>query len=220
MTPNFRNELLQNLSAKLMPYSYNLVRRMDWFERREKVRSMFRLDFYGSQSRPSSYSVAPSLAIRINEVEDIFHRFSGFDLKYQRDTPTVWTALDKLLRNGKSFEYSLPTVAHIQLAEQKLFSVFMDHGRSFFQHNSSLVAVNQLLNSNPEEEDSIYCIPEHRYFRGVITAKLANDHTYKQISVEYHRQIKERLPHRIEAFKDLLFYLEHYNSKTLTESDV
>jgi len=35
------------------------------------------------------WRIQPDVGIRIDRVEEIFHKTSGFEVKYQRDTPTI-----------------------------------------------------------------------------------------------------------------------------------
>lgn len=56
------------------------------------VRQLFLLGF----ATYNWLEVIPGLSLRLHEVEAIFHRTSGFETKYQSDTPTLTASLRSL----------------------------------------------------------------------------------------------------------------------------
>jgi len=184
-----KRELLGNLRVLLKPYEFTLVSRMDWFVRKDKRSLIYRLDFYGGNDRDIGYAISPSLAIRIDEVEEIYHKVSRFEPKYQKDTPTIWPTIRGLQGSKVGYEYELDSVEDITPVVGKLFSIFEDIALPFLEENSSIAAIDNLLNSNPENEDSIFDTPVPRFYRGVIVAKLAKRENYGQIVEAYRKHL-------------------------------
>lgn len=183
-TLELKKGLFEKLSALLLPYDFVLFRRMDWFQRKEdSTTQMYRLDFY---SGIGGYTVAPSVAVRNEEVERIFHRVSGFEPKYQKLTPTIWVTIKDLTKSTPGCEYDLQTSDDIDSVAEIFFTYFKDVAFPFLKKNSSLNAVDKLLNDDPKK-DSIYDSFYLRCYHGVIVAKLNNRSDYQQIA-EIYRQ--------------------------------
>lgn len=205
-----KNALFSRLIPMLEPCKFSLVRRMDWFVRKGDSKLIYRLDFFNGHRKDTGYLVSPSLAVRIEEVERIFHEVSGFEPKYQKDTPTIWVSIKELIKGPDEYEYSLNDVEDVEALAQHLFIVFRDVALPFLEENGSVQAINKLLNSEPEKEDSIFCIPEKRYFRGVISAKLTDDIRYGEIALIYREKVEQYLPYRLPDFDRLLSILDQF----------
>jgi hypothetical protein len=203
-----KNALFSRLIPMLDPFKFFLVRRMDWFVRKGDSQLIYRLDFYDGQSKDTNYSVSPSLAVRIERVEQVFHKVSGFEPKYRKDSPTIWVSLNDLKKDQDEYEYVLDSFENLDALVRTLFILFKDVALPFLEENSSVQAINNLLNSEPEADNNIYCIPEKRLFRGVIIAKLAKDVRYGEIAMIYREKVERYLPYRLADFDKLLNILE------------
>lgn len=199
-----KTDLLINLAALLKPYGFTLIRRMDWFVRKGKTSLIYRLDFYGGYDRDKGYIVSPSLAIRIDEIEDIYHKVSGFEPQFQKDTPTIWPTIKDLQRAKDGYEYELDSVEDKTPVVEKLFSIFKDIGLPFLEKNSSIAAIDKLLNSNPENENSIFDTPVPRFYRGVIVAKLAKRENYEQIVETYRKYLSQVNGYHLDNYEKLI----------------
>lgn len=195
-----KSELINKLKTLLKPYGFLFISRMDWFARKGPTSLMYRLDFYGGYDRDRGYVVSPSLAIRVDEVEDLYHKVSDFEPKYQKDTPTIWPTVKDLQRTKHDYEYALDSTDDVDLVAANLFDIFKKLALPFLEKNSSIDAIDELLNSDPENENSIFDIPKERFYRGVIVAKLAKRENYNEI-VEIYRKHLSRINTR---------YLENY----------
>ena len=178
--------LFEKLSVLLLQYDFVLFRRMDWFQRHvDLTTQMYRLDFYPGIA---GYTVAPSICLRLEQVERIFHLVSGFETKYQKLTPTIWVTVNDLTKSKSGCDYELQTSDDIDSVAEKLFTYFKDVALPFFEQNSSLEAVDKLLNDEPEK-DSIYYSFYLRCYHGVIVAKLNNRSNYHQIAEIYRQEL-------------------------------
>ncbi len=203
-----KNELFSQLTTLLEPYEFALVRRMDWYVRKEESKLIYRLDFYDGYRKDVGYTVSPSLAIRIDRVEHIYHQVSGFEPKYQKDTPTIWPTINDLRKGDEGYEYLLDTHKDINPLSEKLFVIFREIALPFLEENSSIEAIDRLLNADPQNENNFFCIPQHRYFRGTIVAKLAKNDRYDQVVRVYWDELAHFLPEYLNNYGRLLKILE------------
>lgn len=96
-------ELKQALLAAMQPsmerHDFKLTKSKEWFVRkRERIKDFFLLDF----AQYDQLQVQPTVRLRLDAVEDIFHRTSGFEKKYQGDTPTLAVTLQTCLETQHS----------------------------------------------------------------------------------------------------------------------
>jgi len=203
-----KNRLLDELATLLEPYGFVLVRRMDWFIRKGTTSLIYQLAFYGGYSEDKGYTIAPALAIRIEEVEKIFHKVSGFEPKYQKDTPTINPTIKDLIKAKDDYEFELASVQDISPVVNKLFEIFKNIALPFLEENSSIAAVDKLLNSNPENEDSIFYIPYLRFYHGVIVARLSCSPNYQYIAETYRDYLTRANGFYLKDYEKLLAILK------------
>lgn len=203
-----KNTLLDELAILLKPYDFVLVRRMDWFIRKGTPSLIYQLAFYDGYSKNKGYTIAPALAVRIEEVEKIFHKVSGFEPKYQKDTPTINPTIKDLVKAKDDYEFELAYIQDVNPLVNKLFKIFKNIALPFLEENSSIVAIDKLLNSNPENEDSIFYIPYLRFYHGAIVAKLSCSPNYQYITETYRRYLTRETGFYLKDYEKLLAILK------------
>ena len=197
-------QLLLELSILLKPYGFVLVRRMDWFIKKGQTSQIYQLAFY---NLGNPYTIAPAIAIRINEVERIFHLVSGFELQYQKYTPTINPTIQDLQKAKSGYEYVLRTPEHIEPAANDLFKVFTDIALPFMEKNCTISAIDSLLNDSPEK-DVIYYASDLRWYHGVIVAKLNKRENYMEVAETYRKLIAKQANYYLADYEKLLEILE------------
>ncbi len=207
-----KNRLLNELATLLEPHGFVLVRRMDWFIRKGATSLIYQLAFYGGYSKDAGYTIAPAVALRIEEVEKIFHKVSGFEPKYQKDTPTINPTIKDLIKAKDNYEFELSSTKDLYLVVDKFFQIFKDIALPFLKENSSIAAIDRLLNSNPENENSIFYIPHLRFYHGTIVAKLNHNPNYQQIVETYRGYLARDNGFYLNDYERLLALLENLES--------
>lgn len=207
-----KKEFLDSLEVLLKPYKFALVRRTDWFVRKGAINLIYGLNFYGGYDKKTGYTVAPWVAIRVDEVENIFHKVSGFELQYQKDTPTIGATIKDLLKAKEDYEFELNSIEDISSIVNKCYDIFKNIALPFLEENSSITAIDNLLNSNPENEDSIFYIPHLRFYHGTIVAKLNHNPNYQQIVETYRGYLARDNGFYLNDYERLLALLENLES--------
>lgn len=203
-----KNNLLNNLATLVKPDGFVLVRKMDWFARKRTTSLIYGLSFYGGYDKDVGYNIAPWAAVRIEEVEKIFHKVSDFEPQYQKATPTFGATIKDLQKSRDSYEYELNTVKDVNSVVNNLFYVFKNIALPFLEENSSIIAADKMLNSNPENEDSIFYIPYLRFYHGAIVAKLSHNPNYQHIAETYRGYLARDNGFYLEDYEKLLAILE------------
>ena len=196
--------LLEKLSLLLKPSGFMLVRRMDWFIKKGQTSQIYQLAFY---NLGNPYTIAPAIAIRIDEVERIFHLISGFEPKYQKDTPTINPTIQALQKAKGRYEFVLQKPEHIEPVANELFKVFTDIALPFMEKNCTISAIDTLLNDNPEN-DSIYYTSYLRWYHGAIVAKLNKRANYNEVTEIYRQLIASQTDYYLASYENLLGILE------------
>jgi hypothetical protein len=132
------------------------------------------------------YRIQPGVAVRIERVEEIFHQTSGFELKYQKDTPTMGTRVGSLLSGSSgACEFLLGSASEIASVTEKLVDVFRKIAVPYFEHWGSLAAIDIELNDKPNERTRHRALAWFRCSTGIIVAKLVNRPEYEQLAAFY-----------------------------------
>jgi len=130
----------------------------------------------------SGWRIQPNVGIRIDCVEEIFHRTSGFDLKYQKDTPTIGNAIGAMVSgDNRACEYLLEKRSEVVSVTEKIVRVFHAFALPYFARFNSLAAIDAELNDKPTERTPQRVVPWLRCATGVIVAKLTGRINYNQL---------------------------------------
>ncbi|QRY58007.1 hypothetical protein [Sphingobacterium siyangense] len=100
-----RNELLRGVEAKIMDSGFKLIKSKACFIKKTTFGWMkyvvtFLLDDNG-------WIIRPDLLARFNNVEEFFHKRSGFEKKYQKGTPTIGTSIESLGIEGITTRFNI-----------------------------------------------------------------------------------------------------------------
>ncbi|WP_425616852.1 hypothetical protein NA78x_000513 [Anatilimnocola sp. NA78] len=167
--------VLEAVAAELKPLGFKLVKSKKWFIRaisnRVEKYQLVVLD------EKKGYRICPSVSVRFEHVEAIFHRSSGYEVEYQRDTPTV--GIDLWSVYGKDgYQVSLTQAAGVDVVASQLLEIFHDKAMPYYSHFSSLVAVDTAINAQPSDNSVHRAMPWLRCSTGAIVAKLVGRDNY------------------------------------------
>lgn len=145
----FKNEVLRLLNVRLQPFGFKLVKSASEFVKKtdlgwNKYQIVFLL-------KDNGWEIKPSLLVRFNIVENLFHQISDFDEKYQKGTPTIGTAIEDLDVSGLDARFILDKESKIDSIVEGLFELFKTIALPFFERFNSLEALDKSLNNNPED---------------------------------------------------------------------
>src|SRR6185503_14968724 len=142
------SQLLEHVLQQLDGFKVNKAKRR--FERRAGDGVFHRFFLVCTYGGPLGFRVRPEVAVRIDRVEDIYHRVSGMAAKYHRGTSTMGTAVGELIGGGsRAGEFRLLDVTDLTGAAAGIISLFRSHAVPYFERWSSLQNIDSELNGEP-----------------------------------------------------------------------
>jgi len=191
-------KLLSELEPKLQVFGFKLNKNLAEFTRSNndgwfKYQIVFlKID--------NGWELKPSLLLRFNIIEDIFHKISGFEEKYKKGTPTIGISIEDYLENDK-YRYQLIDKDQIDNLVQQLYVVFQKIAVPFFDRFNTIEKLDEVLNVAPGDTTLTGSI--YKGLKALIIAKLVKRDNYKELEETYFNYY--------EKFSDS-FYLPEYRS--------
>lgn len=185
-TKELKLQLLQALQPPLQDNGFKLQKSKEQFTRTKAgVKQHFVLDF----TIYEHLHVKPAINLRVDSVEEIFHRSSGFEKQYQADTPTLSTSLQNLSGDTSKYEYVIRGVDDVYVIASQLERDFCEIVLPYLQRYSELRAVDEALNSDPEHDSVHYMMDYLRCAHGVIVACMIERPDYNDLVDLYRRRL-------------------------------
>ncbi|MBO2008904.1 hypothetical protein [Hymenobacter negativus] len=177
-----RNALLERLASYLAPYGFVLNKALAEFTKRsaegwEKFQLIYLV-------RSNGWEINPAMLIRINTVEDIYHKASYFETKCHKTTPTVGIPLEDFINDGKGYRFDLNSEADIERCYQNIMMLFKKVVVPFFSQYNDIEQLDKEVNI--ENRESIFSWAIYKGSLGIILAKLVDNPKYNQLE-EKHR---------------------------------
>ena len=177
-----RNALLTSLASDLSVNGYLLNKGLEAFTKKlPDGWNRFSLTFLDYDG----WEVKPSMLIRKNLVEDIYHRTSFFEPKYHNTTPTIGISVENLLNNGSDYRFLLTEEKDIEPCRQWVLKTFFDIAEPFFTKYNSLEELDKAV--NVLQGKSIFSGPKFEGNVGIILAKLVGNIHYNEFVEKYRK---------------------------------
>ncbi len=179
-------ELLTALQPRMDKSGFKLQKSKERFAKRvESGAWWFVLDFTVYEN----LHVKPVIGLRVDAVENIFHRTSGFESKYQSDTPTLSLSVQGLVGDPSKFEYVLRGHDDVSGVAAQIEADFIGIVWPYLERHSELSEIDRTLNEHPEEECVHYSMDYLRCAHGVIVAQMVGRPKYSELVETYHRKL-------------------------------
>ena len=183
-----RSELIKTLEPRMAARGFRLVKSQESFRKKQVgIKWTYRLQFLNYVD----YKVEPAMSIRIDEVEKVFHRTSGFGKN--STAPTIGKALWSFVKDHKQFVYDLGHIDQAPQIASWIESAFDTVAAPWFGKYSTVAAIDSLLNADPDNPhgDSVYFILSYaQYAHGLIAARLNQRLDYDDLAVTYSKALK------------------------------
>jgi hypothetical protein len=149
------------------------------------------------------YRICPTVGVRFEEVEKIFHRTSGYDRPSQKDSVTV--GIDLWREFGREhYKVALGSEADLQPAAERIVAIFHEKAEPFFAQFGTLAAVDSAVNDHPAVPCVQRSMPWLRGSTGVIVARLVGRPNSDQLIPPYTEAVRKTAPHLLPQFESLL----------------
>jgi hypothetical protein len=151
----------------------------------------------------TGYRVSPSVGVRFEEVEKIFHRTSGFDRASQKESPTVGIDLWRVF-GREQYQVTLSDESGLAAAAARIVAIFHEKAEPYFAQFSTLAAVDSAVNDHPGDDCVHRDMAWLRCSTGVIVARLVGRPNYDQLVPLYQEAVRKGSPHLLPKFESLL----------------
>lgn len=201
-----RRLLVSRLTEPMGQHGFNLKNGKDSFIRRDDGRTdVFQLVFLDNKiDNKSGWRIQLSIGVRVEVIEEIFHRTSGFAPKYRGDTVTIGDFAGNLLfGDDEKLEFPLNSLDDIDPVASRLVAVFYDFALFYFDKFKSIAEIDDELNSNPHEKNQNRVVPWLRCSTGAIAAKLTGRPNYREVIEIYTERMR---------ISDKGFYLKRFEA--------
>ena len=181
-----KSELLKALDIKLKDFGFQVNMKLGEFTRRNKDGwNKYQIVFLKTDE---GWELKPSLLLRVDSVEDIFHKTSEFEEKYKKGTPTIGTSIEDYQSNGKTYRYQMREEPHINVIAQELYIIFKEIALPFFDKYDTLEKIDKALNIKPEDTSLTGAI--FKGSKALIIAKLMCRRNFKELADYYYNYYK------------------------------
>lgn len=203
-----KNEVLLRLSEKINSFGFKLSKSACEFTKKtdfgwNKYQIVFLL-------RDNGWELKPSLLVRFDVVENVFHQISDFDRKYQKGTPTIGTSIEDLDYSSITpTRFELTNEAQINSVVNDLFELFKNSAIPFFNKYDNLSEIDDRLNSCLEDTSLTGDI--FKGTKSLITAKLTKRQDFDKLESVYQSYY--------ENFLDGFYLPEYLRLKELLKSN-
>jgi len=140
-----KTETFRALNLMLEKYNYKLLKSKDSFILKTDFGwNRYSIDFF---LRDIGWTILPALLVRFEVVENLYHKISDFEKKYQKGTPTIGTTIENFDVTLEA-RFDLYEESQINSVVEKLFELFENVALPFFGKFSNLSAIDEQLNYN------------------------------------------------------------------------
>jgi hypothetical protein len=149
------------------------------------------------------YRVSPSVGVRFEEVEKIFHRTSGYDRPNQKASATVGIDLWRVF-GREQYQVTLSDEAGLAAAVARIVAIFHEKAEPYFTQFSTLAAVDAAVNDHPGDDCVHRDMAWLRCSTGVVVARLVGRQDYDQLVSIYQETVRKKSPQLLPRFESLL----------------
>lgn len=204
-----RQEVLKLVQQHLKQYGFTLNKQLAEFTKKnENGWIKFYLIFL---ERNQGWEINPTMQIRFNVVEDIFHKTSGFDMKYQKGTPTIGSSAENYLQTGYgTYRFALGEEEDIEGIVLHINDVFENMALPFYEKFIKLEEIERAINRDVKGSSLTGGIFVGS--KGIILAKLLDHPNYEELRSIYMRYYEKFADgFYLPSYMDLVKYLDENN---------
>ncbi|WP_375560338.1 hypothetical protein ACE193_21960 [Bernardetia sp. OM2101] len=153
-----------------------------------------------------------TLGVRKDEVERITQPFLSNLSDFQNQTTTISVSVGKLNQNPY-FRYKAENEEDLEVCAEELIKFMTDEGMTFLEMKSSYQELDLTFNRIPKRPILYIYNQHHRFFKGIVLAKITNNPRYEELVELYYRSLViQKTNETIQSnFKRLVDFLVNYS---------
>lgn len=149
------------------------------------------------------FRISPSVGVRFEEVEKIFHRTSGYERAQQKESTTVGIDVWRVFGRDQ-YQVTLKDEADLATATSRIVAIFREKAEAYFAQFNTLAAVDSAINDQPSADCVHRDSTSLRCSTGLIVAKLVGRKDYDQLASTYLDIVRNKASHELPKFESLL----------------
>lgn len=187
MSKRLSDLVFAGVNAVLKPEGFRLFKSKKWFLRKTDGRTE-KFQLVVLNDRPG-YRICPSVGVRFEAVEQVFHRTSTFGPEFQPDTDTVGVDLWRIHGKG-GYQLPVHNESDVPPVVDRILEIFRRDALPYFSQFSDLKAVDMAVNERPQEQCVHRVLPSLRCATGAIVAKLTDRENFDALIASYREQLR------------------------------
>lgn len=211
MLTSFETNLYQQLTPFFSEHAYALLREKKQFRR--KTDSGFQNVILASEMYQDDTTVEVTFGCRHEQVEQIAQQFLTTLPGQRPDANTLLISVGRF-RGAPNRNYTLHSEDELPVFCEQLEDFFTKHGFNFLSTSATLANLDHLLNDTPGEPCRYVYNQTHRYYKGLIAARLNHNPYFDQLLDRYRQLLihETQHPHELLRFERLISYLHYYSA--------
>jgi hypothetical protein len=214
-----KRTILYSVGKELNDHGFLLRSSKDSFVRKhDGVNDIFQLVFQGGEF---DWCIQPNVGVRIDRIEDIFHKSSRFEPKYQSDTATIGASVGRLIADdSRACQFIITSPDEVPRIAAELVGVFHKYALPYFTRFDSVYEIDAELNNRPTKGTPHRVATWLRCATGAIVAKLVGRPDYKRLIDVYTDVMrKSDKGFYLGRFQDLVASLEAIDAEFAPPKD-
>jgi len=117
------------------------------------------------------------------------------------------------LNQNPYFRYKAENEEDLEVCAEELIKFMTDEGMIFLEEKNSMQDLDAVFNKIPKRPILYIHNQHHRFFKGIVLAKITNNPRYEELVELYYRSLAiQKANETIQAnFKRLVNFLVHYS---------
>lgn len=208
---DYKSALFLELSNFFYRNDFELILAKDQF-RRNTENGFQNVILSVSQYDEEAY-IQVNIGIRNNQVEDFVHQFTSYFIDFKEDSNTIILSIGKFL-DTPQHKYKVSNETDLKKVSKEIEDFMNVAGFFFLERNSTLSALDRLINAEPEAPNKYFYNLLHGYLKGIIIAKLNQNPRFEQIAKIYQQNIiRNGFPtNQIENYAKLFNFLKSFST--------
>lgn len=206
-----KNEIRIAITEKLVRHGFLFNKKKGRWERSIPAGiQIFDLLFY---VHPDEILIEPVFRLKLYLIEDIYHKGANKKSEFNDGTITLGNSLGQILKyfengdkngSGEQISYVVKNERDIDILKQVIPSRFEEFILPYFDTNSSIERVDELLNETPRKMSIHNRLYPMRACIGLIAAKLVQQRNYEGLQKIYEEEMENAAKGFKEEFGELV----------------
>ncbi len=164
--------------------------------------------FYGDDT-----ALDVNFGCRNNQVEQIAQQFLNSEIDYRPEANTLIISIG-MFNGYQYFRFKIHTESELNNVCTQIEQFFSNTGFDFLTSACSIPVLDQLLNNQPNQPCPYVYNQTHRYYKGLIAARLNHNPHFDGLIDAYRYQLIQSTQNPYEQlhFERLITYLQHYSA--------